>query len=253
MIAGEAPHGQADWGSAELRAGALVVPLTGEVSPAWEKHLEDLIGQLDHDPEGWGSIEITSSYLTVASVRHSGVRDLHRLVQTAVSRTNAAFAPFEEVAVTGHEGIAQSGTIAGSLVLFLFALLAVALQSTAWAVPVRPVIVTIFIAIAPGWAILRLWHLASGWAGLALVVALSVSLAMVVSGLMLYFGAWSPFASLVVLAGVTVAASAISLLTALRSKRSGNTHRRYALVRSRRSEASRLHRHRERIQIESAE
>ena len=108
----------------------------------------------------------------------------------------------------------KSGSVAGSVALLGLALIVVALQGTSWGVPVRAIVVTTFIAFAPGFAILRLWGLASGWAGLGLAIAVSLSLATIVAGAMLYAGAWSPFASLLVLAGLTALASVISLVRA---------------------------------------
>ena len=157
-------------------------------------------------------------YVKVDSVRHGAAPDLHHLLECAVMQTNAAFAPAGLVPVTEHEDRVRSGSFASSVLLVALALIAVALQRTSWAVPVRPIIVVTFITVGPGWAILRLWGLASGWAGLALVIAMSLSLAMIVSGIMLYAGAWSPFASLVALACVTVGASAISLVRTRRAR-----------------------------------
>lgn len=212
MARGAGSYGKIDWASAEVSAGTLTLQLTGELSRAWAKHLAGLIAGLDHPRGGWGSIQVTRKYVKVDSVRHGAAPDLHHFLGCAVTQTNAAFAPAGLVPVTEHEDRVRSGSVAGSVLLVALALIAIALQRTSWAVPVRPIIVVTFITVGPGWAILRLWGLASGWAGLALVIALSLSLAMIVSGIMLYAGAWSPFASLVALASVTVAASAISLV-----------------------------------------
>jgi hypothetical protein len=216
MVRGAGSCGKVDWASAEVIAGTLTLPLTGELSRAWAKHLAELTAVVEHHPSGWGSIEVTRKYVKVDSVRHGAAPDLHRLLEYAVTETNADFAPAGLVPVTEHEDRVRSGSVAGSVLLVALAMIAVALQWTSWAAPVRPIIVVTFITIGPGWAILRLWGLASGWAGLALVIATSLSLAMIVSGLMLYAGAWSPFASLVALASVTVGASTISLVRARR-------------------------------------
>jgi hypothetical protein len=105
----------------------------------------------------------------------------------------------------------DGGSPAGSFGLIALAVLALAAQAVDWSVPVRPVIVLAFVAVGPGWAILRPFGLARGWAGFGLVIAVSLALAMLVSGAMLYAGVWSPFASLVVLATVTVAGAVVSL------------------------------------------
>jgi hypothetical protein len=92
-----------------------------------------------------------------------------------------------------------------------FAALAVALQSTASTSPIRALIPVAFVSVGPGWALLGLWDLARGWAGLGLAIALSLSLATIVPGAMLYAGLWSPFSALVALAGITVLASAATI------------------------------------------
>jgi hypothetical protein len=109
-----------------------------------------------------------------------------------------------------HSDRLSSGSVLGSLLLIVLAILALAVQGISSG-PVRPAVVLGFVAFGPGWAILRLWSLASGWAGLALVLSVSLGLAMVVSGGMLYAGVWSPLASLAVLAGITVVAACVSL------------------------------------------
>ncbi|OLT10041.1 hypothetical protein BJF78_29390 [Pseudonocardia sp. CNS-139] len=77
--------------------------------------------------------------------------------------------------------------------------------------PVRVAFVLVFVLTAPGWALLDWQGLARGWLGAALAVATSVSLATVVATAQLYAGVWSPTATVLVLALVTVAASALSL------------------------------------------
>jgi hypothetical protein len=108
-------------------------------------------------------------------------------------------------------GPGQSGPRAVSLGLIVLAVLALVAQAVDWSVPVRPIVVIVFVAVGPGLAVLRPFGLAGGWAGFGLVIAVSLALAMLVSGTMLYAGAWSPFASLVVLAVVTVAGAVVSL------------------------------------------
>jgi len=71
----------------------------------------------------------------------------------------------------------------------------------------RALVVGVFVAVAPGWAILEALGLARGWAGVAIAIALSLSLATIIPGALLYAGAWSPVAALAILAGLTVAAS----------------------------------------------
>jgi hypothetical protein len=89
-----------------------------------------------------------------------------------------------------------SGLLAGALVL-------AGVHS-----PVRVLVVLWFVLICPGMAVVRLLRLADPVAELALAVAVSITLAGLVSGVALYAGLWSPDVSLVVLVAVTAAASA---------------------------------------------
>ena len=84
--------------------------------------------------------------------------------------------------------------------------------------PVRAIVVLGFVLVAPGYALLRGWGLAHGWHGAALTVALSVALATIVPGALLYAGAWSPRAALLILAGVTITASIASVLSDARRR-----------------------------------
>ena len=83
----------------------------------------------------------------------------------------------------------------------------------------RAALVSAFVLVAPGWAILRVWDLASGWAGVAGVLAVSIALATIVPGALLYAHAWSPTAAIVILAGVTLAGCVAGLI---RSGREGD-------------------------------
>ena len=112
---------------------------------------------------------------------------------------------------------AKRSSVTLSFALIAIAGVVVALQGVSWGVPIRPVVVATFLAFAPGFAILRLWGLERGWAGIGLSIGISVGLATVVSGAVLYAGKWSPFASLLVLTGLTALASVVSLLRAGRA------------------------------------
>jgi len=215
MALADGPHAKIDWSSAEVRAGTLTLSLRGAPTSVWAEHLADLLSKSDHRGRMWGSVEVTRKYVKVDSVQMGVAHDLHRVLEGAVTETNVALASNGVVSGRRSHDRVSSASIAGSVFLVALSVLAVALQRANWSVPVRPIIVVTFITVGPGWAILRLWQLASGWAGVALVLAISLSLAMIVSGLLLYLGAWSPFASIVALASITVALSAISFARAL--------------------------------------
>jgi hypothetical protein len=72
--------------------------------------------------------------------------------------------------------------------------------------PLRPVFVLAFLLVCPGMALVR--HLRiGGVAELTLGLALSFALDAIVPGTLLYAGAWSPGLGLLVLIGITLAAT----------------------------------------------
>jgi hypothetical protein len=68
-----------------------------------------------------------------------------------------------------------------------------------------------FVLVCPGTALIRLLRLEDPVAELAIGAALSAALAVIVSGTMLYAGAWSPKATLGVLVGVTVLGAIVDM------------------------------------------
>lgn len=78
--------------------------------------------------------------------------------------------------------------------------------------PLRPVVVLPFLLVCPGLALVRLLRIREPVTELTLGVALSVALAVLVPGAMLYTGAWSPKASLALLIAAALAASGPDLV-----------------------------------------
>lgn len=103
------------------------------------------------------------------------------------------------------------------------ALLVVAVQDPRWPTSVRAPVVLAFLAIVPGWALLSMWDLARGWAGVGLAIAVSLALATIVPGALMYAGAWSPFTALVILVALTVAASGETIGEAIGERLSHGT------------------------------
>lgn len=216
MASRGAPQAKIDWASAEVRNGALSLPLDGWLSGSWIGHLAELVERLPPSPDGL-TISVTAAHIHVAPIRRGAATDVHQLLEQLVAETNAAFASEEderEGAERDRRGRARS--IAVSVSLIALAAAAVALQWADWAVPVRAVVVMTFITIAPGWALLRVWGLAEGWAGVGLAIAVSLSLAMALAGATVYAGIWSPLGALAGLAGITIVAAAVSLVRARR-------------------------------------
>jgi hypothetical protein len=214
-----AAYGKIDWASADVRAGILTLPLTGRMSPAWTGRLRDLVAAAEPDADGWATVEITRERLRVGGMRPGAGTSLHELLEHLVDQANADFAP--PVPPPPPERV-EHGTrraVAASVALILLAVGAVALQWASWEVPVRAIVVVGFVAIGPGWALLRLWGLAGGFEGMALALAVSLSLAMVIAGATVYAGEWSPLGALVALASVTVLAALASLARAGRDRR----------------------------------
>jgi hypothetical protein len=89
---------------------------------------------------------------------------------------------------------------------------AVALELAGWHSPVRALAVAGFVLIVPGWALLDIWSLARGWAGIAFVLGTNVALATIVPLALLYAGLWSPTAALLILAAIAAGATAAAWL-----------------------------------------
>jgi hypothetical protein len=213
MARAAGPHATIDWASARVRGRVLTLPLTGRLSGAWTSHLALLVEGLPPQP-GVRTIEVSATHVTVAPIRRGGASDVHDLLQHLVDETNATFADedaFDAAPVDRH---ARKRSVGVSLALIALAGAAVALQWADWEAPVRAVVVLAFIVFGPGWAILRLWNLADGWAGMGLVIALSLSLAMVIAGATVYAGVWSPLGTLSGLAGLTILAATVALVRA---------------------------------------
>ena len=77
--------------------------------------------------------------------------------------------------------------------------------------PLRVLVILAFLLLVPGTAIIRLLRLDELAAEVALATGLSVSLAGMVAGVLLYAGAWSPGATLAILICVTLAAVGVEL------------------------------------------
>jgi uncharacterized membrane protein len=108
-----------------------------------------------------------------------------------------------------------------AVLLSVFAVTVAVLVAADVQSPVRAVLAFVFVMAAPGHALLGCCGLARGWLGAALVVATSASLATAIATAQLYLAAWSPTATVLVLALVTVAASAVTLWRLRRGLPSG--------------------------------
>lgn len=90
---------------------------------------------------------------------------------------------------------------------------AVALVSFAGLLPaLRPAVVAWFVLVCPGAAVVSLFRPPDPWLRLSLTLAVSIALATLVPGVLLYAGAWSPDVALVVLIEVTLAVTALSMV-----------------------------------------
>jgi hypothetical protein len=76
---------------------------------------------------------------------------------------------------------------------------------------VRLPVVLWFLLVCPGTALVRLLDLEDLLAEITVGVAVSAALAIIVSGVMLYAGAWSPNATLAVLLGITIFATVVDM------------------------------------------
>lgn len=79
--------------------------------------------------------------------------------------------------------------------------------------PLRPVLAIWFISVCPGLALVRLLRLSDGWSEMALGVALSMTLGVIVVTTLLYAGWWSHKTGLVILSIFSIAGAAVQLYT----------------------------------------
>jgi len=98
--------------------------------------------------------------------------------------------------------------LAGSAVFAAVSILIVALDVSP---DVRAPIVIGFVLVCPGLAIVRLVGIRPATAQLAVGVALSVALAILVPAALLYARAWSPRSALAILVAITISASAVEV------------------------------------------
>ncbi len=75
-----------------------------------------------------------------------------------------------------------------------------------------------FLVVCPGMALVRLLRLGDRIAEWTLAIALSIVLAILVSGVMLYAGKWSPLHGLAILVGMTLAATVADVARAVRNR-----------------------------------
>lgn len=75
----------------------------------------------------------------------------------------------------------------------------------------RPVLAIWFISVCPGMALVRLLRLSDGWSEMALSVALSMTLGVIVVTTLLYAGWWSHKTGLVILSIFSVVGAVIQL------------------------------------------
>lgn len=84
--------------------------------------------------------------------------------------------------------------------------------------PLRPALVLPFLLLAPGMAVVRLLRIPDTAAVLMLAVGLSLALASLVAGTMVYTGTWSPVGGLVGLTLFTLAANVAEVVMFVRKK-----------------------------------
>ena len=80
--------------------------------------------------------------------------------------------------------------------------------------PVRPVFAVWFISVCPGLALVRLLRLADGWSEMAVSLAMSISLGVMVATVLVYTGWWSPKTGLAILSVISLSGALLQLYTA---------------------------------------
>jgi hypothetical protein len=90
--------------------------------------------------------------------------------------------------------------------------------ATHGASPLRTLLVVWFLAVAPGLAVVGLLRLRDPWLEVALVPALSLSIDVIVGGILSYTRLWSPAAGILILVAISVAGAFVQDVVPRRPK-----------------------------------
>jgi hypothetical protein len=90
--------------------------------------------------------------------------------------------------------------------------------ATHGASPLRTLLVVWFLAVAPGLAVVGLLRLQDPWLEVALVPALSLSIDVIVGGILSYTRLWSPAAGILILVAISVAGAFVQDVVPRRPK-----------------------------------
>ena len=98
-------------------------------------------------------------------------------------------------------------------VIIVSALAAGVLTITDSASPARPLIALWFLCVCPGMAFVRLLRLGEGLTEMTLAIALSLAMDVIVAGVLLYAGVWSPRWGLIVLIALSLVGAILQVTT----------------------------------------
>ena len=104
-------------------------------------------------------------------------------------------------------------TVGWPAVIIVSALAAGVLTVTDSALPARPLIALWFLCVCPGMAFVRLLRLSEGLTEVTLAIALSVAMDVIVAGVLLYAGVWSPRWGLIVLIALSLVGAVLQVTT----------------------------------------
>jgi hypothetical protein len=85
-----------DWAGAEVRGGALTVPLSGSTSKAWSQDFEGVLRLLDQGHGGWGKVSLAKKAIEVADLQPGSESQLRHFLESVVVQVNTELAPAEE-------------------------------------------------------------------------------------------------------------------------------------------------------------
>jgi uncharacterized membrane protein len=80
--------------------------------------------------------------------------------------------------------------------------------------PLRPLVAIWFVSVCPGLALVRLLRLRDGWSEMAVSLALSLTLGVIVATALVYADWWSPKLGLAILSAVSLAGAGFQLRAA---------------------------------------
>jgi hypothetical protein len=88
---------QIDWGTAEIRDGALTVELIGDAPKGWGKDFRGVLALLEQSKRSWGTISLAKSTIKVLDVEDGSEEALRHFLESVVLQVNSDLGLHDDV------------------------------------------------------------------------------------------------------------------------------------------------------------